>query len=154
MKRGGDMDVKLTKDDLDTLYMCRNKAREVARLERKVNSFLPTSAGYYSSPQMTGMPGSRDPHGLDGSKGKNEAEFQALEAAREELEELTYAANKIICSLDWKMHDFCVSYFVRGEDIEAIPDIIRVDRSTCYRKLQKLHGGNSNFRRWREVNAC
>lgn len=144
------MEVKLTREDLDTLYMCRNKAREVERMERKINSFLPTSAGLYSSPQMTGMPGARDPHGLDGSMRKNEAEFQALEAARDELEALQGVANKIICSLDWKMHDFCMAYFVRGEDMDTVAASIRRDRSTCYRKLQKLHGGNSNFRRLME----
>ena len=144
------MDVKLTREELDTLYLCRNKAREVERMERRVNTFLPTSAGFYSSPQMTGMPGARDPHGLDGSSRKNEAEFQKLEAARAALEELQEAANKIICSLDWKMHDFCVAYFVRGEDIGVVADTIGVDRSTCHRKLHKLHGGNSNFRRLTE----
>lgn len=144
------MDVKLTRDELDTLYMCRNKAREVAMLERKANAFLPTSAGYYSSPQMTGMPGSHDPHGLDGSAQKNEAEIHALKAAQEELKVLAHAANKIICSLDWKMHDFCVSYFVRGEDIDTAAQNIGCDRSTCRRKLQKIHRGNSNFRRLME----
>lgn len=144
------MEVKLTREDLDTLYMCRNKAREVERMERKVNAFLPTSAGFYSSPQMTGMPGTHDPHGLDGSTRKNEAEFQKLEAAREVLEELQEAAHKIIAKLDWKMHDFCVAYFVCGEDIDTVAENIGRDRSTCHRKLQKLHGGNSNFRRLME----
>lgn len=144
------MEVKLTKDELDTLYMCRNKARDVKRMERKVNAFLSTASGLYSSPQMTGMPGARDPHGLDGSARKNEAEFQALEAARNELETLQAAANRIICALDWKMHDFCVAYFVRGEDIDSVAESIGRDRSTCHRKLQKLHGGNSNFRRLME----
>ena len=144
------MEVKLTKDELDTLYMCRNKAREVKRMEKKVASFLPTASGFYSSPQMTGMPGARDPHGLDGSMRKNEAEFQALEVARAELEALAEAANRVICSLDWKMHDFCVAYFVRGEDIDSVAESIGRDRSTCHRKLQKLHGGNSNFRRLME----
>jgi hypothetical protein len=144
------MEVKLTKDDLETLYMCRNKAREVVRMERKVNSFLPVSSGLYKSPQMTGMPGARDVHGLDGSSRKNEAEFQALERAKEEYEGLSLRANRIICSMDYKMHDFCVAYFVKGEDIGVVADSIGVDRSTCHRKLNKLHGGNSNFRRLME----
>lgn len=144
------MEVKITREELDTLYMCRNKAREVERLERKVNAFLSTSSGLYRSPQMTGMPGAREPHGLDGSMRKNEAEFQALEAARNELEALQEAAHRIICSLDWKMHDFCVAYFVRGEDMDVVAESIGRDRSTCHRKLQKLHGGNSNFRRLME----
>lgn len=144
------MEVKITQEELDTLYMCRNKSREVERFERKVNAFLSTSSGLYRSPQMTGMPGAREPHGLDGSMRKNEAEFQALEAARNELEMLQEAAHRIICSLDWKMHDFCVAYFVRGEDMDAVAESIGRDRSTCHRKLQKLHGGNSNFRRLME----
>jgi hypothetical protein len=52
--------------------------------------------------------------------------------------------------MDHKMHDFCFAYFVRGEDIGAVADMIGVDRSTCHRKLKKLHGGNSNFRRLME----
>ena len=144
------MEVKLTKDELDTLYMCRNKAREVKRMEKKVAAFLPTASGFYSSPQMTGMLGARDPHGLDGSAWKNEAEFQALEAAQHDLEVLRASAHRIICKLDWKMHDFCVAHFVRGEDIDSVAESIKRDRSTCHRKLQKLHGGNSNFRRLME----
>ena len=144
------MEVKLTKDELDTLYMCRNKAIEVRQLDKIASAFLPTSSGLYRSPQMTGMPGSRDPHGLDGSARKNEAEFTALDTAKDKLEALRAAAHRIICKLDWKMHDFCVAYFVHGEDIGIVADSIGVDRSTCHRKLQKLHGGNGNFRRLME----
>lgn len=140
----------VTRDELETLYMCRNKAREVVRMERRVNAFLPVSSGLYSSPQMTGMPGARDPHGLDGSRRKNEAELQAFEVAKAALEELQEEAHKIIAKMDWKMHDFCVAYFVRGEDIDSVAQSIGRDRSTCHRKLQKLHGGNSNFRRLME----
>lgn len=144
------MEVMVTRDELETLYMCRNKAREVVRMERRVNAFLPVSSGLYSSPQMTGMPGARDPHGLDGSARKNNAELQGLENARMEYEALKDEASRIVCRMDYKMHDFCFAYFVRGEDIGAVADMIGVDRSTCHRKLKKLHGGNSNFRRLME----
>lgn len=144
------MEVNITREDLSTLYMCRNKAREVKRLEKKISSFLPTSSGLYSSPKMTGMPGARDVHGLDGSSRKNESEFKALEQAQYELETLAQDANRIICALDWKMHDFCVEYFVEGKDIGIVADSIGIDRSTCHRKLKKLNGVNGNFRRMME----
>lgn len=118
-------------------------------MERKINAFLPTAEGYYKSPQWTGMPGSRDVHGLDGSARKNEAEHAALEQAREELKQMKEAAMRIICGLDWKMQDFCVAYFINGEDIDSVAEMIGRDRTTCWRKLKMLRGGDGNgsFRR-------
>jgi hypothetical protein len=143
------MEQSLTRDEFETLTICRNRARDVMRMERKVNAFLPTANGYYKSPQWTGMPGGRDVHGLDGSARKNEAEHRALERAREELAEMKESAMRIICRLDWKMQDFCVAYFVNGEDIDSVAESIGRDRTTCWRKLQRLRGGDGNgcFRR-------
>ena len=143
------MDARLTQEELDTLYLCRNKAREVRRMERKVSAFLPTSAGMYKSPQWTGMPGARDVHGLDGSARKNEADFERLEMLRGEWEMLKNAAARIILTLDEQMHDFCTAYFVNGEDMDSVADSIGRDRTTCWRKLQRLRGGDGNgcFRR-------
>ena len=45
------MEVKLTKDELDTLYMCRNKAREVKRMEKKVAAFLPLPLAFTVLPR-------------------------------------------------------------------------------------------------------
>ena len=147
------MEVKLTKDELDTLYMCRNKAIEVRQLEKRVSAFLPTASGLYSSPKMTGMPGARDPHGLDGSARKNEAQFQALEFARDELEALRIAAHRIICKLDWKMHDFCIAFFVNGLEMPGeVAASIGKDESTCWRKLRKFREGG-DFRRKMQRNA-
>ena len=147
------MDGRITQDELNALYMCRNKAREVKRLEKRAGAFLPTSSGLYSSPQITGMPGARDPHGLDGSARRNDAELQALEAARDELEAMTAEAQRIICTLDHKLHDFCIAYFVNGLDMPGeVADSIGKDESTCWRKLRKLRE-QCDFRRKMQRNA-
>lgn len=143
----------LTQGEIETLTLCRNKAREVARLARRVNSPLPTSAGLYRSPGFDGMPGARDVHGLDGSSRRNEADFEAYERECEALAELRDAAMRIILTLDSKMHDFCVEYYINGQDMAEVSRIIDRDRTTCWRMRQKLHGGNSNFRRLREEMA-
>lgn len=141
------MEQVLMREELETLYMCRNKAREVARMEKRINA--PFGGGGYRSPSFSGMPGARDIHGLDGSARRNEADFQALERAYEDLHELQRAAQKIICALDPKMHDFCMAYFIAAGDMDSVADSIGRDRTTCWRKLQKLRGGDGNgsFRR-------
>lgn len=146
-------DIKLSQADMETLNLCRNKAREVARLARRVNSPLPTSTGLYRSPGFDGMPGARDVHGLDGSSRRNEADFEAYERECVALAELRDAAMRIILTLDSKMHDFCVEYYINGQDMAEVSRIIDRDRTTCWRMRQKLHGGNSNFRRLREEMA-
>lgn len=144
------MEIKLTQEALDTLVLCRNKARETERLRRRVDSPLPTGAGLYKSPGFSGMPGARDVHGLDGSARRNDADFEAYEQACEALSELREAAMRIILTLDSKMHDFCIEYYVNGKDMAEVSRIIDRDRTTCWRMRQKLHGGNSNFRRLME----
>lgn len=148
-------EIKLTAEELETLTLCRNKAREVARLEKRVNSPLPTYAGLYKSPGFSGMPGARDVHGLDGSRRKNDADFEAYERELAALNTLRDAAMRIICTLDSKMHDFCVEYYIRGNDLNEVSRIIDRDRSTCWRMRQKLHGGEGNgcFRRMTQQNA-
>ena len=140
-------EIMITSEEINTLNLCRNKAREVARLERRVNSPLPTAAGMYKSPNFSGMPGARDVHGLDGSARRNEADFEAFERESEALAGLRDAAMRIILTLDSKMHDFCVEYYINGQDMAEVSRIIDRDRTTCWRMRQKLHGGNSNFRR-------
>lgn len=140
-------EIKLMQGELETLNLCRNKAREVARLERRVNSPLPTAAGLYKSPSFSGMPGARDAHGLDGSMRRNEADFEAYEREQEALEEMREAAMRVILMLDPKMHDFCVEYYINGQDMAEVSRIIDRDRTTCWRMRQKLHGGHGNFRR-------
>lgn len=148
------MDAMLTREELNTLYLCRNKAREVRRAEKRVNAFLPVSSGLYQSPQLTGMPGARDAHGLDGSARRNEADFERLDTLRMEWEGLKNAAARIILTLDEQMHDFCTAYFVSGEDIDSVAESIGRDRTTCWRKLKRLRGGDGNgcFRRMSRCN--
>ena len=147
------MEKSLTREEFETLTICRNKAREVRRMERKVNAFLPTAQGYYKSPQWTGMPGGRDVHGLDGSARKNEAEHAALERAREEYGEAKAEAVRIICAMHPNMHDFCYAYFINGLDMPVeVADSIGKDTSTCWRKLRKLREGG-DFRRKMQRNA-
>lgn len=143
----------MTQEELNILFECRNRARDVARKEREINAALPTRRGLYSSPQMTGMPGSRDVHGLDGSARKNEAEHQALERAKVELEGMQEAAMKIICTLEPKLHDFCVAYFINGLEMPGeVAEHIGKDRSTCWRQLRKIREGG-DFRRKMQRNA-
>lgn len=143
------MEVRLTQEDFDTLRMCRNAARAVAQIERRVNSFLPTSAGMYKSPSFSGMPGARDPHGLDGSSSKNDAEFEELEREKANLERYREPAQRVILKLDENMHDFCLAYFVRGEDLSVVQISTGLSESTCKRRLKDLRYFADNFRKQR-----
>lgn len=143
----------MTQEELGILFECRNIARDVARKERDINAELPIRRGLYSSPQMTGMPRSRDPHGLDGSARKNEAEHEALERAKEELKAVQERAMKIICAMEPKLHDFCVAYFINGLEMpDEVAERIGKDRSTCFRQLRKIREGG-DFRRKLQRNA-
>lgn len=141
------MGVNLTREDIDALYMCRNVARSVAQIERRLNS--PFSGGAYRSPSFTGMPKAHDPHGLDGSAGRNEAEFEKLESEKEKYEQCRETAQKVILKLDESMHDFCMAYFIRGEDLTDVQASTGMSESTCKRRLKDVRYFADNFRRQR-----
>lgn len=147
------MERKLSQDELGRLYECRNIARSLKQKERNINAWLPTRRGLYQSPNLTGMPGARDVHGLDGSASKNEAEHVALEKARADYEDAKADAVRIICAMHPNMHDFCYAYFIDGLDMPVeVADSIGKDTSTCWRKLRKIREGG-DFRRKMQRNA-